>query len=677
MAVTQLVIRSRTPLAGGAPFGDAGGYQRLDGVVHFAVDPRHPANRAIVGLDMAAPGPSGLVEFEADFCLVQPADPNKGNGRLLFDVLNRGRKLAVNMFNRCRYVAAPSRDIEPGDGFLFRRGWTLAWVGWQWDVIRDAVLMGLDAPQALGEDGQPLRGRLVSQFQPVDPDRDRLLADRIHHPYPTADVNDPEAEMAVREWPDGPRMVVPRDRWRFARDEGGNPVPDDARVWLEGGFEPGKVYDVVYRTRICPVVGTGLLAVRDAVSFLRCEAGTEGNPSAGQLRHTYGFGMSQSGRFLRHFLYLGLNLDEAGRQVFDGLHIHVAGARRGEFNQRYGQPSVQNVRNFGHLPPFATRELLPVAGVPRIIETNTGAEYWRGDCSLLHTGPHPALSHEGRGNSLGALSDDGRGNSLDALPDEGRGFLDGTRDVALPDDLRMYYFAGTQHVPGSMPAGTVGPDGARSANPGNVVDYSPLMRAALLNLDRWITEGAAPPPSQHPRLSDGTALPAAKALAVYRTIPGVAVPRDDRIPTMVRVDLGPEAERGIGRYPAETGEPYRTYVSGVDADGNETGGIRLPDLSVPLASYVGWNPRAPETGGAGQIISMQGSTFPFSATEELRAVDGDPRPSIAARYRDLDNYLTRVRAAAEALVGQGHLLTEDVSTEVELARERYRAWAAS
>ena len=173
--------------------------------------------------------------------------------------------------------------------------WTVAWCGWQWDVVPGPGFMTFEAPQALDEQGRPIQGQIMVQFQPVGRDRDRLLADRVHHPYAAADVSDREAELAVREWPDGPRTVIPRDRWRFARDENGTPLPDDTRIWLQGGFEPGMVYELVYRTRVCPVVGTGLLAVRDAVSFLRHETGPS-NPCAGRLQRTYGFGMSQSGR---------------------------------------------------------------------------------------------------------------------------------------------------------------------------------------------------------------------------------------------------------------------------------------------------------------------------------------------------------------------------------------------
>lgn len=651
--MTQLEIRSRVPFAEGAAFGDAGPYERIDGLIRFAVDPLHPANEAIVDLHLAPRDADGRVGFEADFCLLQPADPGRGSGRLLLDVANRGRKRAVAVFNRAPAQAVPTERIDPGDGFLMRRGWSVAWCGWQWDVVRSPALIGLEPPQAIAVNSpEPIQGQVLVEFQPTDRERDRLLADRIHRPYPAADVDDPDATLTVRDWWDGPRTVVPRDQWHFARDEGGTPVPDETRVWTRGGFDPGRIYEVTYQTRTCPVVGTGLLAVRDTVSFLR--HGRAGNPAAGRMRHTYAFGQSQSGRFLRHLIALGLNMDEAGRQVFDGVLAHVAGGRRGEFNHRFAQPSVMSSRGFGHLPPFAdapqtdpltgqTAGLLDrqraLGGVPKIVYTNTSAEYWRGDGSLVHTA------------------------------------LAGEQDVDPPAGVRVYHFAGTQHVSGTLPPVRVGPDGARGANGSNVVDYSPLPRAALINLDRWVAEGVDPPPSVVPRLADGTAVRPAEALTAFPKIPDAAVPDPDRLRPMVRVDLGPDTARGVGQFPAKTGEAYPFLVAAIDGDGNEVAGLRPPEVEVPIGTHTGWNPRAADAGGAGQILEMLGSSFPFARTAEDRARIGDPRPSLAERYRDRDDYLARVRAAAERLVTGRYLLPEDVDVAVASAADRWDAFS--
>jgi hypothetical protein len=651
MAVTGLEIQSRAPYVGGRAFGDAGAYERIDGVLHFAVEPEHEANRAIVDLDRALRDADGRVRFRADFCLLQPVDPARGSRRLLYEVLNRGRKGATRMFNHAPPEATPSVAIDPGDGFLLRRGWTLAWCGWQWDVIASDALLGLEAPEALaivGDRAVPIEGQVQVTFQPNEASPDHLLADRVHQPYPAADLNDREATLSVADWRGGPSTPLPRESWRFAQDGPDGPAASDTHVWLAGGFEAGKVYTVVYRTRRSPVVGAGLLAMRDCVAWLRHGGEEAGNPAAGRIDHTFAYGMSQSGRFLRHYLYHGLNLDESGRRVFDGINIHVAGARRGEFNHRYAQPSQQHTPNLGHLAPFADdpgadgpglldRQRL-LGGVPKIIATNTSAEYWRGDCGLLHI--------------------DAR--SKEDLPDSA--------------ETRTYLLGSTQHGLGTLPLTQHNPnDGARGQHPFNAVDYAPLMRAALVNLDAWVTAGVEPPPSVVPRLADGTAIHHEQVFDAYRALPGATIPNTDILPRLRRYDLGPEAAQGVGRYPATVGEPYPAFVSAVDADGNELGGLRMPDVAVPIATYTGWNPRHPATGGPGQIIPMQGSTLPFARTLAEREASGDRRLSVAERYRGRDDYLARVRAAAEELVAQRYLLAEDVNLAVELAAERYDA----
>lgn len=653
MAVLSLEITSRHPFAEGRAFGDAGPYERIEGTVRFAADPTHAANAGIVDLDKAARDTDGRVQFSSDFSILQPVDASKGSGRLLFEVVNRGRRNVSKHLNRAA-AADPSDTIDPGDSFMMRHGWTVVWCGWQWDVVRGPGLLGLDAPQALGKDGRPLHGRVAVEFQPNSPVAHKLLANRVHHPYTVADLDDPDAALSVRDWPGGPRTGIPREQWAFARDKHGAPLPDPAYVWLEGGFEPGKLYEIVYETDTCPVVGTGLLAMRDFTAFLHHGSEAAGNPCAGRIKRTYGYGVSQSGRFLRHFLYLGLNLDEAGRPVFDGLLPQVAGGRRGQFNHRFAQPSDQSTPSFGHLMPFTDdmqtdpltgesggllERQRALGGVPKVMAINTSAEYWRGDGSMIHT-------------DIGA-----------------------TRDVEPPAEVRAYLFAGTQHGPGSLPLQTVSAaEGSQGVHGFNAVDYSPLTRAALLNLDRWVSDGLPPPPSAIPRLANGTAATPETVVARFRAIPGVAVPNAEQRLSVWRTGLGPDVAEGVATLPVTLGERYRTLVSHLDADYNELGGIQLPDITVPVASFTGWNPRAPETGGEGQILSMLGSTLPFPATQAERERRGDPRLSIEERYRDRDDYLTRARAAADVLARQRYILEEDIEIVVANAVARYDAF---
>jgi hypothetical protein len=632
MAVTALEVQARAVVAEGRPFGAAGAYEKVAGVIRFAFDPGHPRNRGIPDIGLAPREAAGRVAAWADFHLLQPVDPARGNGALLLDVPNRGRKVALALFNSTPRVPDPTAPEEFGNGFLMRHGFTVAWVGWQPDVPRQDGLMALTVPRAPG-----VTGLVRCEFRPNQPTDVLPLADRYHVPHPTADLHDPEARLTVREHGGAPEAAVPRDAWRF---------PDSTHVALAGGFAPGRIYDLVYRSQDPPLVGLGVPAVLDTAAFLRRAPAAAGNPAAGRLTRAIAFGTSQSGRFLRHLLYLGLVDDEAGRLAFDAVVPHVAGARRGEFAVRFGQPSLNALHALGSLFPFThAAETDPLTGerdgllerlrgrdaVPRVMEINSSAEYWRGDASLVHTD------------------------------------VEGTRDVAVPAGVRVYLFAGTQHLPGAIPPPPADPNtGGRGRHAFNVVDYAPLLRAALVNLDRWLTHAVEPPPSAVPRLADGTAVPAEATASAFRTMPGVRFP--DRLARPARLDFGPEAARGVvTTLPPKVGAPYPTLVAAVDRDGNERAGIVPPEVRVPLATCTGWNPRHPEQGAPGDLMSMMGSTLPFPRTPEEREETGDPRRSIAERYPSRAAYLAQVRAATEALVAERHVLAEDVAAVVARA----------
>jgi hypothetical protein len=644
MAVTGLEISTREIVLGGAAFGAAGAYEKVAGIIRFAVDPEHPLHRSITDLSLAPRRGDGTVESWADFYLLRPVDPARGNRRLLLDVPNRGRKVALGMFNSAVRVPDPTTPADFGNGFLMRHGYTVAWVGWQPDVPRVDGLMALGAPAARG-----IVGPVRCEFQPNTATDTLPLADRYHLPQPTVDLGDPDAHLTVSEHTGAPAVALPRQAWRFARRDGATVVHDPRYLHIPGGFQPGRIYELVYRSQDPSIVGLGLLAVRDTGAFLRF-ASDGGNPCAGTIERAYVFGVSQSGRFLRHLLYLGLTEDERGRDVFDAVIPHVAGARRGEFNLRFGQPSLNATHTVGSQFPFTDAEQVdPVTGardallgrlaqrgrVPKIVTTNTAAEYWRGDASLVHTD------------------------------------VEGTADVEAPPQVRIYLFAGSQHTPGALPPPDADPNtGARGRHVFDVVDYAPLLRAVLVNLDRWVSEGLEPPPSAVPRLSDGTAVAGESLAARFRAIPGVQFP--ERLERPVRLDFGPEAARGItSELPPKVGAAFRTFVPAVDADGNDAAGIRPPELLAPLATFTGWNPRHPDQGAPGDLMSMMGSTLAFARTRAERERRGDPRPSIEERYPSRAAYLERVREVAGALASARHVLAEDVDAIVERAGRLY------
>ena len=654
MPLTNIEIKSRTPFVGGQAFGDVGAYEQLDGVVHFAVDPESAANETIADIKLAPRNGQGLVEFSSDFRILAPVDQGRGNRRLFLDILNRGKNSAFKNFNSSP-ENAPDGPPDPGNGFLMRQGYTVAWCGWQYDVPEVPGIMGIRVPDAADAAG-PISGKIVMTFQTNAPTQVQLLSNRGHRAYPANNLEDWNSVMTVQEHEDAPEEVIPRDQWSFSRLENGRRVPDARHAYLEAGFQPGKVYQLIYTTTGAPVAGLGLPATRDFASFLRYGSAVQGNPCAGNIERAYTSGVSQSGRFLRLFLYLGVNRDEEGRTVFDGFIPHVAGGKRGEFNQRFAQPSSQAARSTNSLFPFSDIDqtdpetgltdgvlsrLTAQGSLPKIMYTYTPSEYWAGHGSLVHTD------------------------------------LTATRDVDVPEDVRIYVFAGSQHGLGTFPL-TDGDssDDIRAQNPLNCLDHRPFLRAALTNLDHWVTTGEAPPTSSHPRIADGTAVPPAKAAETLRAIPRVNPP--DPFRRFTRLDFGPDP--GVPtQIPGGIGRGYPHLVSAVDRDGNELAGIRLPFIIVPLATHTGWNTRHADMGGEGQTLStggasggtLRGSTIPFPATRAEREATGDPRLSVEERYDSKEHYLDLVRQAAQGLVDRGYLLAEDLEPLVNLGGQHY------
>ncbi|HTO10645.1 MAG TPA: alpha/beta hydrolase domain-containing protein [Candidatus Binatia bacterium] len=658
MPVTHFDLALRRPLAQGRPFGDVGPYEELKGRLRFAVDPTHPSNTRITDVGLAPRNREGRVEFAADVSILAPVDPARGSGRVILDVVNRGNTVTVPNFNHAtRPVfgagADPNPAIDVGDGFLMRRGWIVVSCGWQCDVPEIGGLFRLHAPPAM-ENGRPVQGRIYVNLQAPEPVPHFLLSDRGHLAHPAADLGERDAVLLVRDQLDGPPQTIPRARWRFARAVDGRVVDDPRHVWLEGGFEKGRLYQVAYTAIGAPVLGLSFAALRDCVAWLKHEPTS---PAAGHARWAYAYGRSQTGRFLRTLVHFDLNVDEQGREALDGIIANVAGGMRGEFNQRFGQNSKDRPQMMAQVFPSTDTPTLDAGagGVTgalharleargsrlKVFYTNTSAEYHRGDASLVHTDP------------------------------------DGRRDVAHGPHTRVYHFTGTEHGVGIWPPTDTTPVAAdpsgwteRSQNVRNVINYSRLLRACLLNLDRWVTEGVEPPPSRHPRLDDGTAVPPEALAKTFDRIPGAHYPRHHA--RAGRRDFGGDAEqRVLTRMPPLEGAPYGTRVSAVDDDGNEVAGIAVPEIRVPLAAYTGWSLRHPDIGGAEQLLYFAGATLPFAKTAAERVASGDPRPSIAERYASRADYLERVRKAALELVAARYLPEEDVELSVTFAA---RTW---
>jgi hypothetical protein len=636
-------IASRSDLLGGAVYGDVGAYEKLAGRMHFAVDPRNAANRGITDIDYAPTNADGRVELSADFYLIRPKNSKKANGTLLFEVANRGRKGLFSMFDHGTGSADPSKAADVGEGFLLERGYTLLWVGWQFDVPEAQGLMRAVVPRAT-DHGRPIEGLVRSDFVVSAPARDHSLGDRGHLAYAVADLDDPASTMTVRDTPLGPRRVIPREDWRFARVDAGRVVEDARSVYLEEGFEPFKIYEVVYSSQNPAVAGLGLAAIRDAVSALEHDGADELGLPRGTVRRSIGFGLSQSGRLLRTFLYDGFNADERQRRVFDGVIAHLAGGARGSFNVRFAQPSRASWSYFypNELFPFSDEpQTDPVTGIsagllghlaaelrPKIFYTNSSNEYWRGSAALTHVS------------------------------------VDGERDLALPSNVRLYLFSGTQHVPAGAPPRK----GLGRALP-NPNDYRWFLRALLEDMNAWIEHGDAPPESRYPTLRDGSLV--TPAALRFPALPDTLVPRQLRAP--LRLDYGATFRKeGIAtKEPPEVGAAYPLLLPQVDADGNEIAGLRSPEQAVPLATYTGWNLYDPADGPGDRLVDLLGSYIPFAATADSRRATNDPRPSAAERYPTRERYLALVEDQAKKLVAGRYLLARDVTEIVRRAGDRW------
>jgi len=638
--VVRVQVDRREPFAQGHAFGRSGPYDRISGRLHLEVDPDQVANERITDLKLAPRNDRGRVEFWTDFDLLMPADPKQGNGRLIFGVNNRGNKLLLGAFNN-RGGNDPKTLADAGNGFLMRQGYTILWCGWNGDVLPgdNRLVMGLPVAQ---QDGRTITGRLYAE---IIVDDEQIQSQPFYlgssNVYPSVSLDNAGATLTMRPDRSKPAVEIPRDRWAFGRWENGKLVPDPGHLYLTEGFRPGWIYELLYTSQDPRVIGLGFAAVRDSVSFFRYAAEDsrgQANPLAGAIQRAYVFGISQSGRFIHHFIYEGFNGDERGRAVFEAALPHVAGGGKGSFNHRfaqttrYGSQHEENLYPTDVFPFTSVPQKDPVTGqegdmlsqarargpVPKIFFTQTSAEYWSRAASLLHTD------------------------------------VEGTRDLPLAPEVRIYFIAGAQHIVSGSPS------------PGmyqyqrNILDHRPALRALLVALDRWVSLGEEPPESVYPKIADGTLVDLPTYRTMFPPIPEVKLPQVMNRP--LRLDAGPRYwSEGIADHvPPKAGPPYGALIPAVDEDGNAVAGIRLPEISVPLATYTGWNVRAAKHGAEGMLSRFIGAYFPLPPTPEHRRQTGDPRRSVLERYPTQQAYLDQVAQAAQALREKRLLLEEDV-----------------
>jgi len=650
--VTRVEIISRTDVLDGRVFGLAGPYEKIVGRVYFAVNPENLHNKLIVDLDKAPRNAQGEVEFSADLYLLKPKDMNKGNNAVLFEVSNRGGKGILHLVNG---YSPSTPEGEYGDGFLLREGYTVAWVGWEFDVAEHGENLKLYAPVAHDAGGKEIRGLVRSDFTPAQKVEDMPLGHSLLGPtggksYPVDDPNSSKNVLTVRDTPDGPRRTVSRSQWSFAHTVDGKLAADPHFIHLDGGFLAGKIYEVVYEAKDPVVAGLGLAAARDFLSYLKYDP-----QATAPVHRAYAVGISQSGRFLRHFLYQDFNADEQGRDVMDGVIAHVAGAGRGSFNHRFAQPSrdaqpLSSIFFPTDLFPFTdlpetdpdtgeTADLLDATlkshTAPKIFFTNTSYEYWGRAASLIHISP------------------------------------DGLSDAKIGENVRVYLLAGLQHFSAPFPPQKSNP-GSPDSNAQQRYNPNPIQwywRALITDMDQWVKDGTPPPPSTYPKIMDATLVPLSKW--AFPRIPGVNKPHEASL--AYHLGFGPQWKEGIiSIEPPKVGKPFVVLVPQSDADGNDLGGVSLPELQVPLATYTGWNLRDPSIGASDLRLSFYGSFIPFAKTAAERENSGDPRLSVAERYASREEYMGKFAEAALKLIRERFLLREDLPALLERGE---REWA--
>jgi hypothetical protein len=652
----SLEILQREPFAGGMAFGDVGPYEKITAIARFAVDPKHARNQAIVDLGLAPVNADGKVEFEADVCILMPKDPAKGNRALFYDVNNRGNKLALRFFNNAPGGNEPTTAADAGDGFLMRRGYTVVWCGWIGELLPGGNRMLLKVPVATAQ-GKPITGIVRYEMMNDQPAEVTTISWRAGHgSYPPTKDAEKEGTLTWRQRESDPRVIIPNGQWKLERSEiakaerGVSASLPEIKMRLAGGFRPGYLYELVCQAEGPVVMGLGYAATRDLISFLRYDTSAK-NPcrtSDGQpvIQRAHGFGVSQSGRFLRNFLYLGFNADEASRKVFDGLMPHVAGGGLGFFNHRFAQPTRNAGQHEMHLyptdyfpfnygestDPFTkkTDGILRRTSadnpklLPKVMHTQSAAEYWHRSGSLVHTTPQ------------------------------------GTYDTAIPDEVRIYAFGGTQHGPAADPPGRGIADNL--ANPG---DYRPILRALLDDLDAWVKDGTSPPPSVYPRIDQGTLVEFRQRSSGFPALPGIRYPEVIQRPPCLELGSDFDSKGIISIEPPKSRGDYVVLVPKSGTDGNDLGTLLVPAVAVPLATYTGWNLRRRDVGAEGELVHLLGSYIPLPKTKAEREKTGDPRQSIAERYGSFEEYLKQYTAACDDLVRRRCLLREDAERLVK------------
>ena len=659
--VVRLVVERTTPYVGGKAIGTHGPFERLVGTVYMAVDPKDPVNAVIVNLDKAPRNAQGMVEFSAPFVIIKPVDVTRGNRKILYGINNRGNNIEISFhaYPSPGLRALLGSSIETDDEIFFRLGYTFVDAGWAGDITTTETRLGANLPLASEPDGGAVVSRIRIEYSASGYTLP-LKGNGQFRSYETADPDPANSSLTVRDGVRGRRVPIAPDRWAFGRCPDGRLSLEATTtdICLFDGFDPDRIYELMYPAQGAWVMGLGYAVTRDLTSFLRYAAVDDAgnlNPLAESettlgVRRAYGFGISSTGMYLRDFLYLGFNEDESARQVFDAVRIMIPGTHRLMANIEFSDPNVYSRQDqhadftSSSTPPLTyaiTSD--PISGLrdgilkrpqtdPLVFHVDTANEFWQMKASLN--------VHDGRG-----------------------------APVPIPDNVRLYYIANHSHVGASGVAARPTDTGTCAYPVNGNRSYATLLRALIVALDEWADGGVEPPRTVYPDVRNGTLVRVAEAGAVFPAIPGVT------FPTVVNeldlLDFGP-AFGSTGGYvtelpPLRRGR-YQVLVPKTEADGIDEVGIRTVDVAVPVGTNTGWNLRAPGPRGM-DLCGLSGAFFPFAETRADRMASGDPRRSLQERYGDHAGFVAAVERATAGLLDQRFLLAEDAEVIIGLAEE--------
>ncbi|NVK73027.1 MAG: hypothetical protein HWE24_06060 [Oceanospirillaceae bacterium] len=617
--VTNFTVKNViSPVFGGTAFADVGMYERIDGVAELAIDPNSNRGKKIVDLEYAPVGKDGLVHFSSEVSILRPMDDTKGNGSLFYEVLNRGRNLSLSLLNLASSVDIPETLDSIGDGFLMKNGYTVVWSGWQTGLPEDKLGLNLQAvPSVTG---------LSREEFVFDKEGDTLTAN-LSYPATSMDVS--KATLTVRLHPDDPRSTAPGLSFKYLS-------PTKIEITRPKGLDNGAIYEFIYMAKDSVPAGLAFVATADVISFLRGSSGHDVVSPLANIDNTIALGISQSGRFVRDFIYQGFNEDEAGIKVFDGVMAHIAGSRKTYTNYRFAKTGRYSRQHEDHDVqgdqfPFGYALLTdPLTGqtdsilkqclasdtCPKIMQTDTSTEFWQARAALVSTTP------------------------------------DGT-PMTEPENIRLYFLTGAPHF---SPWGAVSKSSRICQFPTNPTSPAPIMRALTMAMLHWTKEGVEPPKSRFPSVANGTLV----------TLPELNLPILGNNAYMPIYNVLKVRDHSV--VPPLAGDSYPVFVPQLDSDGIALGGIKLPSIAAPLGTYWGWNLRG-ENFAKGDLCGLTGSFIAFP--KEKSEIAGDSRLSIAERYSDEEGYLSEVEAQVQHLIQEGFMLPADMDFVLKQAKKDF------